>query len=351
MSRGPDQRDYSVYFVKKGEQQERLRFLKEKCRSLFGADVYYDQDGNISYFAWHGLPKEGFLPAKFIKVSREHPQAVIYAPHSRYDRFKELRVRHVRKDDGSVETAIRSIDHILEGEKGRETAQAETVGHRAHELLDLFSTSFIEITEEELKEARGKTYAILAKVGLDPTTVEQEEKRKMTGWLIKGSFGKDSLGRRNRLITTMALSAAYRQAIERQKGIGTIVGKYVRIREALIFEREFSWAIFADVLDRLRPEALPAHRLFKFPERSFSQSDSGIVVGMINTMRFQLSQPHVKCYRTVGREAASILSKAVGLLGENNRREIVDQQLFTNVRGFLLEELERHRDIYPAETN
>lgn len=192
-----------------------------------------------------------------------------------------------------------------------------------------------------------ETYALLAEVGLDPNTVITEEKQRMSQWLIKGSFGKDRLGRRNRLISIMALTAAKRRAVERQRGLSYIEVKFVQGREALILEREFSRAIFEDVSNWLRPEALPAHEAFKYPK--LSSRNIGIVKGLLGTLRFQLQQPHVKAYRTVGRQVEAILAEIVVLLEQNKRGEIVERGLFNQARTLLTEELEKHKDIYPLE--
>lgn len=102
-----------AYFIKAGHQ-ELQRYFREKCRPLLGSEVRYDNEGNIFYATWHDLPKKGLLAPEFICVSRVHPQADIYAPFTRYGRV-ELRIHKISEDEGSVEAAIRSMDHILEG--------------------------------------------------------------------------------------------------------------------------------------------------------------------------------------------------------------------------------------------
>lgn len=334
-----------AYFIR-SEHQDLHQYFREKCRPLLGSEVRYDNEGNIFYATWHDLSKKGLLAPEFISVSRVHPQADIYAPFTRYSKV-ELRINQVSEDEGSVETAIRSMDHILEGTRTKERTQAGTVQQRAGKLLDLFSMSFAQITEEEFRQKQQETYALLAKVCLDPNTVITEEKQRMSQWLIKGSFGKDRLGRRNRLISTMALTAAKRRAVERQRGLSYIEVKFVQGREALILEREFSRAIFEDVSDWLRPETLPAHEAFKFPDRS--SSNIGIVKGLLGTMRFQLQQLHIKTYRTVGCQAETILAEIIALLKQDKREEIIARDLFNQARTLLTEELEKHKDIYPLE--
>src|SRR3989344_5028295 len=299
-------RDHKVYFHPLG-REGLVRHLKEQCRPLFGSDVYYDAEGNIFYRTWRDLPRERFLQTKYVLDSRLPPQADIYAPHTRYHDRKVMKIHQVTKDDGSVEAAIRSIDHTLEGERGKERDQAEAVKYRATELLDLFGgKSFTEMSQNEFETERDKTYALLARVGLNPEAVVNQLKQRMSKWLIKGSFGRDSTGRRNRLITTQALSAAHRRAMMRERGIGgPIIGKFVEMREALTFEREFCRTIFQDVAARLRPETMSSHMLFKYPAKP--PANVGVVRGMLHTMCFQLGLPHVKTYRTIGRQVEVIL--------------------------------------------
>ena len=341
-----DGQDYNVYLRPLG-QEGLAHYLEKKCRPLLGSDAYCDAEGNIFYRTWRDLPREGFLPTKYVVISKLHPQADIYAPYTRYQDLKVIRIHQVKKDDGSVEAAIRSVDHTLEGERGKEKDQAAAVKYRATELLDLFGgKSFTEITEDEFKTERDKTYALLARVGLDPEAVVNQEKKRMTEWLTEASSGKDSIGRPNWLITTQALSAAHRRAIMRERGIGgPIIGKFVRMREALTFEREFCRTVLYEVADRLRPEAMPAHKLFKYPT---SRPDNvGIVRGILNTMCFQLRQPHVKTYRTIGRQVEAILAEVGELLKQDKRAEIVQRGLFPQAYQLLLHELEKRQNIYP----
>lgn len=334
-------REKNFFVQRQGKQTELSEYFKKYCRPLYGSDARVDDEGNIFFVTWHPISKERLLPTDYVVVSKVNPRADIYAQHSRYQRPREMRINQIKEEGGSVEAAIRGMDHILEGERGKETNQAQGVRQRATELLDLFNLSFARITDEQFESARNETYRLLDRVKFNPVTVVDEEKKRMAEWIARGSFGRDSLSRRNRLIAVGALSAAYRRALERQKGIGEIVGKFIRAREALIFAREFSRTIFEDVSYSLRPEALPAQRLFKYPDKF--PDNVGIVRGMLNTLIFQLEQPPVKPYRTVARQAKGILEEVISLLLQDRRQEIVGQGLFASVRELLARELETHK--------
>jgi len=337
-----------VYFQRTGEQERRAQELAGS-RSLFGSDIFY-KNGDLFYITWRDIKNGKPFSDEYNIISRLHPQVDIYAPYSHYKRHKEMRIHQINKDDGSIETAIRSMDHILEQELGKEITQAKIIGQRTHELLDLFTSGFSEISQEQFEEERRKTFELLVKVGFNPATVINQEKREMGFRVVKGSFGHDILGRRNQLISIMALQVAYRRVVIRERQIGGhIAGKFIRMREALIFEREFSRAIFVDVAQYLSPEGLtmPNHILFKDPQRRTEKGQVNIIKGMIGTMCFQLRQPRAKTYWTVSREAEKILKEVAGLLLEDRRGEIVERDLFGQVYRMLTAELEKKKEIYP----
>ena len=137
----------------------------------------------------------------------------------------------------------------------------------------------------------------------------------------------------------MALSAAYRHGIEQYSRIGIIQGKYIRMREALIFEREFSRAMLSDVSDLLAPSRLPASKLFRDIEHPAKQKQVSNILGLLHTMAFQLQQPHAAPYMPAGREAAEIIVEITNLLCDNKRKEIIERDLFGRVREILYKSL------------
>lgn len=338
MAASGGERERNVYFVRQ-KNLDTEQYIREKTRPLFRAPVFYDAEGFIYYFTYRNITDQGLLEPKFVQISKLHPQANIYAPYTTYPGKKELRPNRIA---GGVEDAIQSVEHILEGTKGKETDQAQTVKTRAGELLGRFAErNFSEITTEELEDYRQETYRLLQRQKFNPAMVIQEHKRRMGDWLVKGSFGHDTKGRRNKLISTMALVAAHRTAIVRQQGLGDIASKFAEILEALCFEREFDRTIFSDVMEKLRPDALPAHRLFKFP--GAKADNTGIVIGILNTMRYQLEQPRVRYYKPIARQAEVLLTQAVDLLREDRRGDIVEADLFSQAYLLLQGGFEKHK--------
>lgn len=333
-----------VFVVHKGEQETRLEYVSKYCRPLYGSDVLIDLKGDIFYPTWRQVKRTEVGPEDYSLLSEKREREETYLTRELVTkRLYEQRINRITQDGGSVEAAIRSVEHVLETELKREKPQMEMVRGRVGELFDLFADPST-VTDEQLEEAQRETYSRLAGVGFNPETVILEEKQRMASWLTKASGGRDSLARRNPLIITMALEAANRRAIGRGLGIGETVSKFMRMEEALRFERAFSRGILGEVAQRLEPQSMPGHYLFKYPERP--AQNVGIVSGILNTTRWQLTQPHVKPYRPAGAEAREVLGEVVELLKIDRRRDIVERNLFGQARSIVEEVLDRHKDIY-----
>ena len=323
------------------------KLLKEysKYQSLFGSDVRYDPEGNIFYPVWHEVGRDKVSPDNYSLLSKKSRNDSSYLSLPLITKkLLEVKIHKITKDGGSIEAAIRSVDHVLESKLRKEKPQINGVRGRIDKLFDLFS-DFSNITDEELLNYQKETVELLREVGLDPNKVILEEKRKMLKWLVKASGGKDVLGRKNLLITTMALEASYRRAIEFNLGMGETISKFARMREALFFEREFSREIFREVKENLKPERIPAHYLFRYPERP--PQNIGVVKGMLSTMCWKLDQLHVKPYKPMAVKAQEKLNKILELLNENRRENIVNSNLFGETYELIITTLEKYKDIYP----
>jgi hypothetical protein len=340
MSPPIESRDTNAYFVRTRNESD-YREIDQGVK-LFGSEARVMQDGTIWYMTYRDLPKDRALPTTYIQISDTHPRGDIYAPHSRTTGFKELRINKLP----DVETAIRAMDYILEREIGPETRQVTALAGRSHELLDLFSRAFDTITPEEFIQARQKTEHILHDVQLDPKTIINQEKQRITAWILKASTGQDSRERQNKLITIMALSAAYRHAVEKHMRIGPILGKFTQMREAFLFEREFDRAILTEVTDRLRPDALPGDIIFKHPDQP-ADRHVGVLIGLLHTTRFQLRQPHAAPYMPAGREAATIIEKISQFVKDDKRQDILSGQLFSKAHTIITKVLADNQLIYP----
>jgi len=324
------------------QRKEQLRRFR-KLPTLYGLDKlrYDDEDGTIWYMTWGELPKDGLLSPQYVPISALDTRADIYARHTRYTEKKQIVIKHVMKDGGSVEAAIRAMDYILAGQKDTQLPQVTAVKAQVLEMFDQFGASdFTHMTASEFEALHRKTRRRLQKVGLNPDTVLSDEKRKMALWLLKASLGKDSQKRRNQMITYLSLDAAYRRAVARERGIGEITGTFLAMREALIRQRMIARANFNEIVEFLSPRAFPSSVVFEQFDKPLV-TDTHIAIGLITNMRSLLSEAHLKRYRTAAIKTDQILAEAIALLQKGRRREVVKRQLFPKVRTLLEEELVR----------
>jgi len=334
-------------FVISKKNEELLEIYSNRCQSLFGSDVKYDVEGNIFYPVWHEVKTEKVGPGNYSLLSKKPFDESWYLSLGlKTKRTIGLKIHKITKDGGSVEAAIRSVDHILKSKLEKEKPQVNGVKRRVDELLDLFS-DFSNISNEELQNSQEKTCQLLENLGFDPDKIILEERKRMINWLVKASGGKDILGRRNLLITTMALEASYRRAIEFGLGIGEAVSKFTRMREALIFERNFSRESFKYAEEWLKHQRLPSHYLFKYPEKS--RQNIGVVKGILRKISQEVGLPHVKPYKPAGMEVKQILDEITKLLIEDRRKEIVERDLFKKTYDLIETTLKEHEDIYPNQ--
>jgi len=341
-------RDRQEIFIVRPERKPILEYFNNHCRSLYGSDIRVDPKGNIFYPTWRQVKREKVKPENYDLLSHQRIRSEIYLNFPlTTKRPYELHIHQVKKDGGSVEAGIRSIEHVVKAQTKKETPQTKMVRERINQLFDLFS-NFSSLTEKDFKIIQSETYALLAQVNFNPETVILEEKQKIAHWLTKGSSGKDSLGRQNQLITTIALQAAYRRALERETGIKQTLSKFIRMREALILAREFSREIFTDVNHWLEPQRMPVHYLFRYPQKP--PKNVGITIGILNTLCWQLTLPPVKPYRPAGIAAKEPLKQATDLLKQNQREEINQKNLFGQAYIILQETLKKHQNIYPPST-
>lgn len=339
-----------VEFVRVGEQQERDLYIRNNCKPLFRSGVFYDGGGDIYYRIRPTIALQRALSPEFVQLTRLSDQADIQAPYTQFTNIRLRQTHRIEKDEGSVEAAIRSMGHVLERELEVELPQARTVQERASSLLNLFTTGFDQITDVEFRQARRETYDLLGRVGLDPSTVVDNKKRSMAAWITKASFGKDSQDRRNKLISVLSLRAAYRVAIERQQGIGEILSKFIKMHEALLYEREFSRAVMIDVVDRLKPAAVSSHYLFKRPSAQERRGDAGILISMLKHLEFQLGLPRLRPYRPASLDGQTSIAQVRELLEGGRRLEVAESGLFEDAATQVEGCLNWYSEIYPEQT-
>lgn len=299
--------------------------IRDRAHPLHDSPALVDGSGTIFLPTFRDVPSEH--RDTHLPVHALPPNADIFAPHSTFTP-KVLRMNEVH---GGVEKAIRMCTRIIKKTQGTETAKTRALGGRAHELLVHITDNFTNITQEQLDQAQRETNEILVQAGIDPQRIQNLERKRITQWVQKGSVGKDTLERLNYLITVTVLSAAYRHAVASLYGLNETVKKFSEARDALLFEREFSRMIFDYVAQFL--QKVPGHEAYKYPGRL--SRNVGILSGVLDHNAWRLEQPHVKNYRPVGREAATLIRQAKVLTIGGRTEEVMEEQLFTKAHTLL----------------
>jgi hypothetical protein len=330
----------ALYVVHEGESQDLLQYVHENCIPLLDSDAFVDRKGTIFIVQWGSLPPGKSPVQPFAEISSGTNAGDIYVQHP--TSVHRAIVKEIKKDGGAVETAIRFVGHIFDTEE-TQSLIAHSVLRRASESLDLFKYGLAHVSDEELAGNQQKTIALLRETGLDTDHINRmldENKRKMIRWIIKASGGKDTLKRRNDLITRMAISAAYRVAVERSLGIDEITAKYGAMGEALSFAR----ALSREACDHVVRQISLDSPLLNFLPQATSDRKKKIALGMLRTIYKELGQPQVKAYRTASMVAQNDLANAIV------RDQIPLPELgpvLLGIQADLQFELDRHKDIYP----
>ncbi len=348
LERRPEKTKYQnhvLYFVQEGRQQELARKLRTFQRLLGSEAFYHPSTGEVLYRTWQPMRRKDRPPEGHVLLSKLSPRADPYAPNTRYTKWRRMQIHEVTADDGDARAAIRNMDHIIIGILERDPRQAAVVQARVSKLLDLFR-DFSNISNRQFQQLQQNTYELLRHVGLDPDTVLDQERARMATLLLKGSGGHDTTGRINKLISLMALSAAFRRATLIEKGWPTRTVKFTQMREALVLTRNFDRAMFFDAAKVFRPRVVLAASLFQHPNKP--AYDSGYLAGVVDNAVFQLDQTHLRPWRTVANQVIPIASQIRDLLRVDDRRTILTDELIERVHTPLAATLRDHQEIYPS---
>lgn len=312
-------REGSKFFVdRKGETTAEKLARFARAEPLFGTGARAEEDGTILIQRWREEKRGTIRPDDYASLSkRQRPDTVIMRKGLK---SKAVRSREVMEFE-SVEDTLRSVDYILEGQK-REQKQAEVVRNRTRFLLDYFREHEISrIPEEQRLVYQQETIGMLSEVGLDPESVKLEVKLLMILWTVKGSSGKDSLGRDNELIALQDLEAAQRRARRREMVVrGNITLKYSQIGGGLLVARAAAREAMFEVGDEVDRRLLP-NVYFDDPDTPIWK-DINYTVDKIDNLSWLLDGVLVKPYRPVALLGKGYLEQAKGLLEERSREAI-----------------------------
>lgn len=329
-------------FIREHHQDLLTYFNSPECRPVAGCeDIRYDSDGFLYYRRFTHITPDQAQKEHYLRIDHSSPTGVLYLHPSA--ETPKLEVNVVRLTSG-IESGIRTMDKVIQNTKeGKEKRLSAIVG-RAQTLLEEYSLDYNSITPWDLGEAAAETMSLLKQAGLDPQRIVDAETAHITQWLLKGSLGQDSQHRKNRLISLMALSAAYHHAHEKMRDIPPTILKYTRMRRALIFERMEERKFFDEAVNWLRPHALAADVVFKYPQKPVA--NWGTEKAILSHVSYILRQPRVNPYKKSGQKAAAIIDEIATFLAANERQKIKDLGLFDKAFNIINKTFAGHASIY-----
>lgn len=218
----------------------------------------------------------------------------------------------VRGDGGAVETAIRSMDHILENytNKGKETEQLDVIRRQIEQ-----ATKVLQETKGVSREEFDRGFEILYKrtveimESLGMKRASSALKRDICRLLEEASTGEDATGRRNPIAMLKKLTAVVKRIEYRQNEVGFIVDKFEANKAGLVAQRAKDREITERAMRQLSI-GFAGHEMFKYSQTKPTPLQKGIVVGKIGTLIYQLEQVRVKCYKTTAVEVIDKLKEA-----------------------------------------
>ena len=297
-----------------------------------GTSVRVSRDGDIFYPSWveraQILKPELYAPCS--DLPRGWTLERLIASQRRP--ISEVVFHQVKKDAGSVETAIRITDHVLEkfSNKGKELEQVEAIRAQIEQARQVLSETQ-GVSREEFEDG----FEFLYKQTLELMEISGMRRaksalKKDVERLLEGaSIGKDRLNRRNPMAMLKRLDAAARRVEYRWNEAGFVVEKFSAMKAGLIEQRNNE----RQRLEQLRHElnvGLAAHQVFKIPEKGTTSIQKAILMGKIGTLIYSLEQVRVKPYKPVARQAVEGLKGTLVMMREGNyqgAKEIFQQVL------------------------
>lgn len=322
---------YFVYRSSPEAEKKMERFMK--ATPLYGSKARVGYDGTIFYQRWRQVRKP-VSPEEFISLPKRQFSDEFLMREGL--KTKDVRAAEIFEFE-SVKDAIGSVNHVLEGVRGREKEQINVMLSRIRYLRDYFQEHELSaIPEKERAALEEQTVSVFSEVGLDPESVELEVKLLMLLWTVKASRGKDSWNRINEMITYQWLDAAERRGIEWEVSLETHTApKYAQIQIALTLGEAFDRKVLVEAGGEVERRFLP-NVYIEDPERRIA-GDYGSTIGKAGTLSWLLEQTKLKPYRPVALEAKGYLDEIKQLLdegrrGERRRREIHERGLVERLR-------------------
>lgn len=313
--------DKEIYYVQRRipeavRKHERYR----AADSLYETGVRVEGDGTILFPKWVTVESGSVDPETFTSLSgRKMPDSFLMRKGLVSKIVKERTIAEIKKDGGSVETAIRAVGHVIEQENEVEKEQADLILKRSSYLLRYFEEHRLSsIPPEERERLEEETLAMLADMGLDSEQIRLPVKRMSVMWTIKGSGGKDSLDRDNELIALQSLWAARRSAMKRKQAIeGPILLTYSQWEGALILAGASDRQVLQEVGEETENRLM--RNIYIEGREQRVAGDYEYLIDKVGNLSWNLEETLVKPYRTLALEGKKSLEELEHLLVEGKR--------------------------------
>lgn len=286
-----------------------------------GTSVRVSPEGDIFYPVWRERVRinkpELYLPCS--SLPRGWTLERLLA--SRRRPISEIIFYQVKKDGGSVEAAIRSMDHILErySQEEREVKQVLAIRNqvaRARQVLMETKGVSKEEFEEGFEILYRQTLALMEEWGLNRAALSL--KKDIARLLERASTGRNGLERRNPLAVLKRLEAAEKRIEYRVSEMGFVRDKFLVNRAGLLAQREKDRRILTEVLHQFT-SGLAGHEAFKKGETTSLQR--GILLGMAGNLIYKLEQVRVKPYKPAAVEIIKQVWRLQEIIKSGNYQE------------------------------
>lgn len=307
------------FVIKDEERNKRI----SKLWRIPGTSVRISPEGDIYYPVWRERTRivkpELYLPCSELPKGWSYARLLASARRP----ISEIVFHQIKKDDGAIEAAIRSMDHVLERytNKGKELSQVELVKKQIDQaLLVLQETKGVskEEFEEGFHHLYRETLRLMEASGMSRAKLAL--KKDVDRLLEEASKGKDKVDRRNPQAMLKKLQAAERRVEYRRNEADFIVEKFAVMKEGLIKRRGHDRQILEKAQHELST-GFGSHMYFRFAEEYEGRdplSQKGHLLGRIGSLIYYLKQVWAKPYKPVANRAIGELKEAEKMVGNKN---------------------------------
>ena len=303
-----------LFVIKSNEQNERI----SRMWRIPGTSVRVSPEGDIYYPVWRERVRinkpELYAPCSNLPAGWTFERLLA----SQRRPISEVVFYQVKKDGGSVEAAIRSMDHVLENyvDQGKEIEQVKKVKSQINQAIKVLQETK-GVSKEEFEEGFDNLYRQTVRLmeDLGMKRASSALKKDIDRLLTFASTGRDKLGRKNQLVVLRRLEAVEKRVEYRLNEIEFVKGKFLVNKTGLLAQRGKDREILAEAVHQFT-SGLASHEAFKKRETTVLQR--GILLGKVGTLIYELRQVRVKPYKTVVVALVEQLARSREMIKEGN---------------------------------